>query len=499
MMARIRLGTPLKEAASSIFVVLARNNHHTNRIMNKHTFDVVVIGGGPGGYPAAIRASQLGKSVACVEVDRLGGVCLNWGCIPSKALLKNAEYMNFLKHADDYGFGIKNIEVDFPKVIARSRGVADRMSQGVSFLLKKNKVTLVKGFGAIKNATTVEVRDPNGVVTDEISAKNIVIATGARSRMIPGIDVDREKVLTSTEAMLQKEIPGSMIVIGSGAIGVEFAYFYSAYGTKITILEMMDRILPVEDEDVSKELKKVFERDGMKIMTETKVISAKRSGNGAVVEIEKKDGTRETLTADAVLSAVGVQGNIENIGLDNVGVKAERGWIVVDKFCQTSVPGIYAVGDIAGAPWLAHKATFEGIVAAEHLAGHHTDGVNYNNIPGCTYCQPQVASVGLTEKKAKEAGHEIKVGKFPFTASGKAHGIGKTQGFVKLVFDAKYGELLGAHMIGPDVTELLAELNLARELGATGPAIFKTIHAHPTLSEAVMEAAAIAWNESVNF
>jgi dihydrolipoamide dehydrogenase len=467
--------------------------------MNQHTFDVVVIGGGPGGYPAAIRASQLGKSVACVEVDRLGGVCLNWGCIPSKALLKNAEYMNFLKHADDYGFGIKNLEIDFPKVIARSRGVADRMSQGVGFLMKKYKVTVVKGRGAIKNPTTVEVRDANGAVTDVITAKNIVIATGARPRMIPGIEVDREKVLTSTEAMLQKEIPNSMIVIGSGAIGVEFSYFYNAYGTKVTIIEMMDRIVPVEDEEISKELKKIFEREGMTIHTQTKVVSAKRNGNGAVVEIEKKDGTRETLSADVVLSAIGVQGNIEDIGLESVGIATERGWIKVDRYCQTNVPGIYAVGDIAGAPWLAHKATFEGIVAAEHLAGHHTDGVNYDNIPGCTYCQPQVASVGLTEKKARDAGYEVKIGKFPFTASGKAHGIGKTQGFVKIVFDAKYGEVLGAHMIGPDVTELIAEMGLARELGATGPAIFRTVHAHPTLSEAVMESAAIAWNEGVNF
>jgi dihydrolipoamide dehydrogenase len=467
--------------------------------MNQHTFDVVVIGGGPGGYPAAIRASQLGKKVACVEVDRLGGVCLNWGCIPSKALLKNAEYMNFLKHAEDYGFGIKQLDIDFPKVIARSRGVADRMSQGVGFLMKKYKVTIVKGFGSIKNGTTVEVKDASGTVTDVITAKNIVIATGARTRIIPAIEVDREKVLTSTEAMLQQKMPSSLIVIGSGAIGVEFAYFYNAYGAKVTIIEMMDRILPVEDEDVSKELKKTFEREGMSILTETKVVSAKRKGDGVEVVIEKKDGTKETLSADLALNAIGVQANIENIGVENVGIATERGWIKVDKYMQTNVPGIYAVGDIAGAPWLAHKATFEGVVAAEHLAGHHTDGVNYNNIPGCTYCQPQVASIGLTEKKAKEAGYEVKVGKFPFTASGKAHGIGKPQGFVKLVFEAKYGELLGAHMIGPDVTELLAEMGLARELGATGPAIFKTMHAHPTLSEAIMESAAIAWDEAVNF
>lgn len=467
--------------------------------MNQHSFDVVVIGGGPGGYPAAIRASQLGKSVACVERDRLGGVCLNWGCIPSKALLKNAEYMNFLKHADDYGFGIEGINIDFPKVIARSRGVADRMSQGVNFLFKKNKITTVKGHGSIKNPTTVEVKDEQGNVTDVITCKSIIIATGARPRMIPGIDVDRVKVLTSTEAMIQKSIPESLIVMGSGAIGVEFAYFYNAYGTKVTIIEMMDRILPVEDEEVSKELRKIFERElGMTILTETKVASAKAKGKGVEIVIEKKDGSKETLTADLALSAIGVQGNIEGIGLEAAGVNVERGWIKVDKYCRTNVPGIYAVGDVAGAPWLAHKATAEGIVCAEHIAGHHTDGVNFDNIPGCTYCQPQVASIGLTEKKAKEAGYEVKIGKFPFTANGKAHGIGKAQGFVKLVIDAKYGEILGAHMIGPDVTEMIGEIALGREIGATGTSIFKTIHAHPTLNEAVMEAAAVAYNEAVN-
>jgi len=466
--------------------------------MNTHTFDLVVIGSGPGGYVAAIRAAQLGLTVACVERDRLGGVCLNWGCIPSKSLLKNAEYMNFLKHADDYGFGVKNLEVDFTKVIARSRGVADRMSGGVAFLFKKNKITQIKGWGSIKNATTVEVKDEKGAVTDLVTAKTIMIATGARPRTIPGIEVDREYVLTSTEAMLQQKTPTSLIVMGAGAIGIEFAYFYQSFGTAVTVIEMQDRILPVEDDDVCKELRKTFERDGMKILTETKVLSAKKKGKGVEVIVERKDGSKETLTADLALNAIGVQGNIENIGLENVGVNVERGWINVDKYLRTNVPNIYAIGDVAGAPWLAHKASAEGVVAAEHIAGHHTDGVDYNNIPGCTYCQPQVASVGLTEKKAKEAGHEVKVGKFPFTANGKAHGIGKAQGFVKLVFDAKYGELLGAHMIGPDVTEMIGELGIARALGATGPAIFKTVHAHPTLSEAIMESAALAYDECVN-
>lgn len=466
--------------------------------MNTHTFDLVVIGSGPGGYVAAIRAAQLGLKVACVERDRLGGVCLNWGCIPSKSLLKNAEYMNFLKHADDYGFGVKNLEVDFPKVIARSRGVADRMSGGVAFLFKKNKITQIKGWGSIKTTTTVEVKDENGAVTDLITAKTIMVATGARPRTIPGIEVDREFVLTSTEAMLQQKTPKSLIVMGAGAIGIEFAYFYQSFGTAVTVIEMQDRILPVEDDDVCKELRKTFERDGMKILTETKVLSAKKKGKGVEVIIERKDGTKETLTADLALNAIGVQGNIENIGLENVGITVERGWIKVDKFLRTNVPNIYAIGDVAGAPWLAHKASAEGVVAAEHIAGHHTDGVDYNNIPGCTYCQPQVASIGLTEKKAKEAGHEVKVGKFPFTANGKAHGIGKAQGFVKLVFDAKYGEILGAHMIGPDVTEMIGEMGVARTLGATGPSIFKTIHAHPTLSEAIMESAALAYDECVN-
>lgn len=467
--------------------------------MNQHSADVVVIGSGPGGYVAAIRASQLGKSVICVERDRLGGVCLNWGCIPTKALLKNAEYMQFLNHAADYGFGIEKVDVNFPKVIERSRGVADRMSNGVNFLFKKYKVQQVKGNGSLKNATTVEVRDDKGTITDVIAAKSVIIATGARPRMIPGIEVDREYVLTSTEAMLQQKKPETMIVMGAGAIGIEFAYFYASYGAKVTIVEMLDRILPVEDEDVSKELRKNFEREGMTVLTEAKVLSAKKKGKGVEVVVQKKDGTQETLKADLALNAIGVQGNVEGIGLEAAGVKVERGWVVIDEFCQTNVKGVYAIGDIAGAPWLAHKASAEGLVAAEHIAGHATHGVNYKNIPGCTYCQPQVASVGLTEKQAREAGHEIKVGKFPFTANGKAHGIGKAQGFVKLIFDAKYGEILGAHMIGPDVTEMIGEIGLARQVEATGTDLFKTVHAHPTLNEAVMEAAALAYGECVNF
>lgn len=468
--------------------------------MTQHECDLVVVGSGPGGYVAAIRASQLGLKTICVEKDKLGGVCLNVGCIPSKSLLKNAEYMNFFKNASDFGFNIQKMDVDFSRAIDRSREVADRMSNGVSFLFKKNKVQQVTGHGNVLSRSKVEVRDPKtNAVTDTISCKNVIIATGARTRMFPFIEVDHKHVWTSTDAIFQRENPGSLIVIGAGAIGVELAYFYNAYGTNVTIVEMMPNIVPVEDIDVSKELERNFKKAGMNILTQTRVISAKPTKKGVEVLVEKKDGTQETLVADRALNAVGVQANIEGIGLEQLGVKMERGWIVVDKYLRTNVEGVYAIGDVAGPPWLAHKASAEGIVCAEFIAGHETHGVDYGNIPGCTYCNPQVASVGLTEAKAREAGHEIKVGKFPFTASGKAHGIGKTAGFVKLIFDAKYGELLGAHMIGPDVTEMIAELGLARSLEATGPTLFRTIHAHPTLSEAVMEAAAGAWGEAVNF
>ncbi|MBL8000091.1 MAG: dihydrolipoyl dehydrogenase, partial [Candidatus Kapabacteria bacterium] len=394
--------------------------------MAAHSCDVVVIGSGPGGYVAAIRASQLGLNTICVERDRLGGVCLNWGCIPSKALLKSAEYRQFLNHADDYGFGVGNLSVDFPKVIKRSRGVADKMNSGVGFLFKKYKVNQVKGSGKIIAKGVVEVTDANGVVTDTINCKNIIIATGARTRMIPGIEVDRKRILTSTEAMLQENIPSTMVVIGSGAIGVEFAYFYNSFGTKVTIVEMMPQIVPVEDDEVSKELERQFKKQGMTIMTSTKVLSAKTVGEGVEVVVEKKDGTKETLKADVALNAVGVQGNIESIGLETLGVTMERGWIKIDKNMRTNVEGVYAIGDVAGPPWLAHKASAEGVAVAEVIAGVGHPEVNYSNIPGCTYCQPQVASIGLTEKKAKEAGYDIKVGKFPFTASGKATGIGKT-------------------------------------------------------------------------
>ncbi len=461
--------------------------------------DVVVIGGGPGGYVAAIRASQLGLKTICVERDRLGGICLNWGCIPTKALLKNAEHMEFLNHAAEWGFNIENVSVDFSKVVGRSRGVADRMSNGVQFLFKKYKVQHVSGHGSLKSPGEVDVADSNGKVTATISCKHVIVATGARPRMIPGIDVDFKRVITSTEAMILPEVPKKMVVIGAGAIGAEFAYFYNAFGTEITMVEMMPRLLPVEDEDVSKELARHFKKAGMKILTQCKVLSAKASGDGVEVVVEKKNGEQETLQADIALNAVGVVGNVENLGLEQLGIKVERSNIVIDEHCRTSVEGVYAIGDVAGAPWLAHKASAEGIAVAEFIAGHSTHGVDYSNIPGCTYCHPQVASVGLTESKAREMGHELKIGKFPFTANGKAHGIGEARGFVKLIFDAKYGELLGAHMIGPDVTELIAEMGLARSLDATVTTVFRTVHAHPTLSEAVMEAAAEAVGESVNF
>jgi len=466
--------------------------------MNTHNVDVVVVGAGPGGYVAAIRAAQLGLKTICIERDRLGGVCLNWGCIPSKALLKSAEYKQFIDHAGDYGFTV-DATVDFAKVIARSRAVADRMNNGVGFLFKKYKVQHIKGTGKLLDNHTVEVRDGEGNVTDRVTAKHIIIATGARTRMIPGIEVDRTRVWTSTEAMLADRIPSSLVVIGSGAIGVEFAYFYNSFGSKVTIVEMMPTLVPNEDEDIAKELERSFKKQGMTIMTSTKVVSAKTVSDHVEVTVESKDGKQQTLIADVALNAVGVQGNIENIGIEELGIHVERGWIKVDPFMRTNVEGVYAIGDIAGPPWLAHKASAEGILCVEAIAGLEVHPLDYGNIPGCTYCQPQIASIGLTEKKAREAGRNVKIGKFPFTASGKAWGIGKTEGFIKLVIDARYGEILGAHMIGPDVTELIAEIGVARALDATAHTLIKTIHAHPTLSEAVMEAAATAYGESVNF
>lgn len=466
--------------------------------MANHQYDVAVIGSGPGGYVAAIRASQLGLKTVCIEKRDLGGVCLNIGCIPTKALLKTAEYKHFLDNASEFGFVVNNVEVDFPKVIERSRKVANQMSGGVKFLFKKYNVDTIFGHGKIAAKGKVEVSNESGSVTDTINAKHIIVATGARPRIFDGIEVDYEKVITSTQALLQTELPKSMIIMGAGAIGVEFAYFFNEFGVDVTIVEFADRILPIEDVDISKELERNFKKSKIKILTKSKVISAKSVGSGVEVTIEKADGKTETLKADKALNAIGIQANIENIGLENVDVNVERGFIKIDNLMKTNVEGIYAIGDVAGAPWLAHKASAEAIALAEYLAGHSNKGIDYNSIPGCTYCNPQVASMGMTEEKAKAAGYEVKIGKFPFTANGKAHGIGEAKGFVKLVIDAKYGEILGAHMIGPDVTEMIGEIAIARALDATGETLFKTIHAHPTLNEAVMEAAAVAYGEAVN-
>lgn len=467
--------------------------------MEHHRCDVVVIGAGPGGYVAAIRAAQLKLRTICVERDRLGGVCLNWGCIPTKALLRNAEYMHFLKQAAEFGFDIEHVRVNFPRIIERSRQVAQRMSNGIAYLFRKYKVEHLHGTASIAEIGVVEVRDEHGELTDRIECQHIIVATGARPRMLPGVELDRERILTSTEAMLLSEPPASLIIIGAGAIGVEFAYFYNAFGTAVTLIEMMPRILPNEDEEISRELERHFKKSGITLHTSTKVLSAQRTTEGVAVTVEKPDGTQQTLTAAMALTAVGVQGNVEGIGLERLGVEIERSFITVDPYLRTSVPGIYAIGDVAGPPWLAHKASAEGIVCVEAIAGLNPEPVNYANIPACTYCQPQIASIGLTEQQARQAGYELKIGRFPFSASGKAWGIGDTRGFVKLIFDARYGELLGAHMIGPEVTELIAELGLARNLEATARTLFRTVHAHPTLSEAIMEAAAVAYDESINY
>ena len=465
--------------------------------MNHHRCDIVVIGAGPGGYVAAIRAAQLRLKTICVERDRLGGICLNWGCIPTKALLRSAEQMHFLKRSAEFGFEVGSLTVNFPRIIERSRQVAERMSNGIAYLFRKYGVQHLQGTATIADVGVVEVRDAEGTVTDRIVCAHIIVATGARPRTIPGIEVDRERILTSTEAMLLKEPPESLIIIGGGAIGLEFAYFYNAFGTQVTIIEMMPRLAPNEDEEISKELERHFKRDGIQVMTSTKVVSARRKGKGVSVTVER-NGKQETLTAAMALNAIGVQANVEGIGLERLGVQLERGFIKVDQYLRTNVPGIYAIGDVAGLPWLAHKASAEGIVCVEAIAGHHPQPIDYSNIPACTYCQPQIASIGLTEQQARQAGYEVKIGKFPFSASGKAWGMGEARGFVKLIFEARYGELLGAHMIGPEVTELIAELGLARSSEATARTIFRTIHAHPTLSEAVMEAAAAAYEEAVN-
>ena len=459
-------------------------------------YDVIILGSGPGGYPAAIRASQLGKKVAIVERESLGGICLNWGCIPTKALLKSAQVYDYAKHAADYGLIINELSYDFGGVIKRSRNIADKMSKGVQFLMKKNKIDVIIGNGKLTAANKLEITLPDGTKRVE-DAKNIVIATGGRARELPTMPIDKVKILGYRDAMVLPTQPKAMIVCGSGAIGSEFAHFYNSMGTKVTIVEFMPRILPVEDEDISKELEKQFKKQGITIMTSAEVLKVDTSGDGVKATVKTANG-EVTLEADVLLSAVGVVANIENIGLEQLGVKTEKGKIIVDVNQQTTVPGLYAIGDCTPGQALAHVAAREGINAAEHICGHKVTPVDYNNIPGCTYCQPEVATVGYSEKAAKEAGYEIKVGKFPFVASGKATAAGATEGFVKVIYDAKYGEFLGCHMIGMNVTEMIAEAVVARKLETTAHEMLNAVHPHPTMSEAIKEATAMAYGEATD-
>jgi len=459
-------------------------------------YDLIVIGSGPGGYVAAIRASQLGLKTAIVEKESLGGICLNWGCIPTKALIKSAEVFEYINHAADYGIKVGSSEVDFEAMVKRSRTVADGMSKGVQFLMKKNKIDVINGFGKLKSKGTVEVVAPNGEVQQH-TAKHIIIATGGRSRELPNLKQDHKKVIGYREAMVLPKKPASLVVVGSGAIGIEFAYVYNAIGTKVTVVEFLDNIVPLEDEEVSKQLARVLKKQGINIMTSSNVESVDTSGDLCKVHVKTATGT-EVIEAEIVLSAVGISTNLEGIGLEENGVKTDRGKVIVDDFYRTNVEGVYAIGDIVKGQALAHVASAEGIICVEKIAGLNPEPLNYNNIPGCTYCSPEVASVGYTEKAAKEAGYEIKVGKFPFSASGKASAAGAKDGFVKVIFDAKYGEFLGAHMLGHNVTEMLAEVVTARKLEATGHEIIKSVHPHPTMSEAIMEAAADAYGEVIH-
>jgi dihydrolipoamide dehydrogenase len=454
-------------------------------------YDIIVLGSGPGGYVTAIRASQLGFKTAIVEKESLGGVCLNWGCIPTKALLKSAQVFEYLKHAEDYGLSVKDADKDFGAVIKRSRGVAEGMSKGVQFLMKKNKIDVINGYGKIKPGKKVDV---DGT---EYSANHIIIATGARSRELPSLPQDGKKVIGYREAMSLDKQPKKMIVVGSGAIGVEFAYFYNALGTEVTIVEFMPKIVPVEDDDISKQLERSFKKSGIKIMTSAEVTSVDTSGKNVKATVKTKKG-EEVLEADVVLSAVGIKSNIENIGLEDVGIVTDRDKILVNDYYQTNIPGYYAIGDVTPGQALAHVASAEGILCVEKIAGMHVEALDYGNIPGCTYCSPEIASVGLTEAQAKEQGYEIKVGNFPFSASGKASASGAKDGFVKVIFDAKYGEWLGCHMIGAGVTDMIAEAVLGRKLETTGHEVLKAVHPHPTMSEAVMEAVAAAYGEVIH-
>jgi dihydrolipoamide dehydrogenase len=462
-------------------------------------YQVAVLGGGPGGYVAAIRAAQLGLKTAIIEKDNLGGICLNWGCIPTKSLLKNAEIYDLMKnHSADFGIKVQGIGFDFSKIIKRSRDISDRIVRNVGFLIKKNKIDLKKGFGKLISSNKIDIFNPEGKSIDSVMADNIIIATGARPKDIASIPVDHKMIITSTEAMNLTEQPGELIVIGAGAIGVEFAYFYSVLGTKVTLIEMLDSILPVEDKEVSLTLEKSFKKRGIEILTGAAVQKAEVKGNKVKVSVLVKGSVKE-FTADKVLCAVGVTGNVEAFGLEKIGIELYKNHIKVDKSnYSTNIKGVFAIGDVIGPPWLAHVASAEGIHCVEKIKGLNPPDINYDNIPGCTYCQPQVAGIGFTEQKAIEAGYELKIGRFPFMASGKAYAIGEREGFVKLIFDSKYGELLGAHIIGTEATEMIAELAIAKSLEATAESILKTIHAHPTLSESVMEAAGVAYNEAIH-
>ena len=459
-------------------------------------YDIIVLGSGPGGYVTAIRASQLGFKVAVIEKENLGGVCLNWGCIPTKALLKSAQVFDYLKHASDYGLTVSSFDKDFPAVVQRSRNVAGDMSKGVQFLMKKNKIDVIDGFGKVKPGKKVVVTDKNNKVT-EYSADHIILATGARSRELPNLPQDGVKVIGYRQAMTLPTQPKSMIIVGSGAIGVEFAHFYNSMGTDVTIVEFMPNVVPVEDEDISKQFERSLKKAGIKIMTNSSVERIDTTGAGVKAFVKTAKG-EVVLEADILLSAVGIKTNIENIGLEEVGIATDRDKILVNAYNQTNIPGYYAIGDITPGQALAHVASAEGINCVEKIAGLHVDPIDYGNVPGCTYATPEIASVGLTEKAAREKGYDIKVGKFPFSASGKATAAGNTDGFVKVIFDAKYGEWLGCHMIGAGVTDMIAEAVVARKLETTGHEILKAVHPHPTMSEAVMEAVAAAYDEVIH-